>query len=92
MSRYQRLDSDEENLPHGLERSGYDADSQQYTYRDRNTGALWQGPQGARYGELRHVGESGITNAEHDQNQQVKYPAAYTEFRNGCLTAGLDVH
>ena len=54
MGRWSYLDSDEERLPAGMVRVGYDADTQTYTYRDRN-GTYWTGAPGARYGELRRI-------------------------------------
>lgn len=42
---------DEYRLPHGMKRVGYDADTQKYTFEDEN-GDLWEGPEGAEYGEM----------------------------------------
>lgn len=53
-SRYTELDTDEERLPQGMVRAGYDADTQIYTFRDLD-GSLWEGPPGARYGHLTKV-------------------------------------
>lgn len=53
MGRWSHLDTDEERLPEGMVRIGYDADTQTYTYQDNNNGTLWEGPEGARYGTLR---------------------------------------
>ncbi|KAF1984188.1 carbohydrate-binding module family 50 protein [Aulographum hederae CBS 113979] len=57
MSRYDVLDTDEERLPDGMERVGYDAEEQRYTYRDAADGSLWRGAEGARYGRLERTGE-----------------------------------
>jgi hypothetical protein len=35
-----------------MKRVGYDADTQRYTFRDRD-GSLWEGGEGADFGELR---------------------------------------
>jgi hypothetical protein len=51
-------DSDEERLPEGMTRVGYDADTQTYTYQDAD-GSYWEGPEGARYGNLHRVGQDG---------------------------------
>ncbi|KAH6663267.1 hypothetical protein F5X68DRAFT_225763 [Plectosphaerella plurivora] len=51
MSRFSRYDTDEERLPEGMERIGYDADTQTYTYRD-STGRTYEGAPGATYGHL----------------------------------------
>jgi len=51
MGRWSYLDTDEERLPEGMTRIGYDADSQTYTYRDAD-GSIWEGASGNRYGQL----------------------------------------
>jgi LysM repeat protein len=56
MPRY--YDSDDERLPEGMTRVGYDADTQTYTYQDAE-GNAWEGPEGARYGTLHRVGQDG---------------------------------
>lgn len=53
-SRYTQLDTDEERLPEGMVRIGYDADTQVYTFRSTD-GSLWEGPPGSRYGHLTKV-------------------------------------
>jgi hypothetical protein len=55
MGRWSHLDSDEERLPWGMKRIGYDSDTQTYTYRDSD-GSLWEGTSGSQYGTLRRVG------------------------------------
>ncbi|AEO58170.1 hypothetical protein MYCTH_2305349 [Thermothelomyces thermophilus ATCC 42464] len=57
MGRWSYLDSDEERLPEGMVRVGYDADTQVYTYRDSD-GSYWEGAPGARYGKLHRVRSS----------------------------------
>ncbi|TWU72919.1 hypothetical protein ED733_004806 [Metarhizium rileyi] len=54
MGRWSHLDSDDEHLPDGVFRVGYDADTQSYTYQDRS-GNYWEGNPGQRYGPLRRV-------------------------------------
>ncbi|OHF04698.1 LysM domain-containing protein [Colletotrichum orchidophilum] len=60
MSRFSHLDTDEERLPHGMRRVGYDADTQVYTYQDSD-GSYWEGAPGAQYGQLTQV--SGASSA-----------------------------
>jgi hypothetical protein len=43
---------DDYRLPSGMQRVGYDADTQTYSYRDAD-GSYWEGAEGARYGKLR---------------------------------------
>ncbi|KAK4232884.1 hypothetical protein C8A03DRAFT_39462 [Achaetomium macrosporum] len=54
MGRWSHLDTDEERLPEGMTRVGYDADTQIYTYRDSD-GSYWEGAPGVRYGKLHRV-------------------------------------
>ncbi|KAK3369249.1 hypothetical protein B0T24DRAFT_357335 [Lasiosphaeria ovina] len=51
MGRWSHLDTDEERLPPGMTRVGYDADTQIYTYRDTD-GIIWEGVPGSQYGTL----------------------------------------
>lgn len=46
----------EDRLPDGMQRIGYDADTQTYTFRDDEDGALWESEPGVRDGRLRRVG------------------------------------
>jgi hypothetical protein len=41
-----QLLQDDHRLPEGMKRIGYDADTSQYAFRDRD-GSLWQGPEGS---------------------------------------------
>ncbi|KAI0122032.1 hypothetical protein F4814DRAFT_196705 [Daldinia grandis] len=43
MGRWSYLDTDEERLPHGVKRIGYDADDQEYTFFDTSDGSIWVG-------------------------------------------------
>ncbi|KAL2128354.1 hypothetical protein VTI74DRAFT_9295 [Chaetomium olivicolor] len=54
MGRWSHLDTDEERLPEGMTRVGYDADTQVYTYRDSD-GSYWEGAPGCQYGKLHRV-------------------------------------
>ncbi|KAF3059233.1 hypothetical protein GL218_04649 [Daldinia childiae] len=45
MGRWSYLDTDEERLPHGVKRIGYDADDQEYTFFDTSDGSIWVGGQ-----------------------------------------------
>lgn len=55
MSRFSHYDTDEERLPEGMTRVGYDADTQVYTFQDAD-GSYWEGVPGAEYGRLTRVG------------------------------------
>lgn len=57
MSRFSRYDSDEERLPEGMIRIGYDADDQTYTFQDAD-GSLWESAPGCEYGQLTRVGHA----------------------------------
>jgi len=54
MGRWADYEEDEHRLPEGMHRIGYDADTQVYTYQDAD-GSIWEGSEGARYGQLRQV-------------------------------------
>jgi hypothetical protein len=55
MGRWAHLDTDEERLPEGMIRIGYDADRQVYTYRDRHDQSIWEGAPGCKYGRLHQI-------------------------------------
>lgn len=55
MSRWSQEDSDEGRLAEGMQRVGYDADTQTYSYQDQD-GSHWEGDPGARYGVLHRSG------------------------------------
>lgn len=57
MSGSYELDSDEERLPEGMTRVGYDADTQQYTFRDAD-GSYWYSEEGNRFGRLHQSAEA----------------------------------
>lgn len=54
-SRFAEYDADEDSLPQGMTRIGYDADTETYTYRSAD-GSIWEGSSGSRYGNLTRVG------------------------------------
>ncbi|KAH8675380.1 hypothetical protein BX600DRAFT_507624 [Xylariales sp. PMI_506] len=54
MGRWSQYDTDEERLPEGMTRIGYDADEQTYTYRDSD-GSIWESVPGSRYGPLTRI-------------------------------------
>ena len=64
MPRRSRYDSNDERLPEGMTRVGYDADTQVYTYQDAD-GSLWESAPGCEYGQLTCVG-SAPDQGDHD--------------------------
>lgn len=54
-SRFAEYDTDEDSLPQGMTRIGYDADTETYTYSSAD-GSIWEGSPGSRYGNLTRVG------------------------------------
>lgn len=73
-----------------MQRIGYDADTQSYTFRDAS-GALYESASGARYGELTRVGtSSGRPTAYEDEASD--HPPASTfeemEERNRAVDKG----
>lgn len=73
MSRFSRYDTDEERLPQGMSRVGYDAESQTYTYRDAD-GSYWEGAPGAEYGHLTRVSGGSCPNSDNDDNSDDRAP------------------
>lgn len=55
-SRFAEYDNDEDNLPLGMTRIGYDADTETYTFSSAD-GSIWEGSPGSRYGNLTRVCE-----------------------------------
>jgi hypothetical protein len=43
---------DDYRLPEGMTRIGYDSDTGRYRFRDKD-GSIWEGAEGAEYGEMR---------------------------------------
>jgi hypothetical protein len=62
MGRWSYLDTDEERLPEGMTRVGYDADTQTYTFRDTRNNSLWEGAPGCEYGRMHRVSRGNTTS------------------------------
>ncbi|KAF2972544.1 hypothetical protein GQX73_g949 [Xylaria multiplex] len=65
MARWSEYDTDEERLPEGMQRIGYDADTQTYTFRDAD-GAMWESAPGNQYGQLRRVNDTTLPSYTED--------------------------
>ncbi|KAK8095736.1 peptidoglycan-binding LysM domain-containingprotein [Apiospora kogelbergensis] len=66
MGRWSQYDTDEERLPEGMVRIGYDADDQTYTFRDTNDGSIWESAPGNQYGRLTRIsGPSSSSSGRH---------------------------
>ncbi|KAK2462859.1 hypothetical protein APHAL10511_005057 [Amanita phalloides] len=65
MGRWTQYDEDEYNLPEGMKRIGYDADTQCYYFKDKD-GSIWRGTAGAKYSEMTRVSSSHPSNEERD--------------------------
>ncbi|KAJ8475054.1 hypothetical protein ONZ51_g6799 [Trametes cubensis] len=68
MGRWTQYDEDSYRLPEGMKRVGYDSDTGRYYYRGSD-GSLWEGPQGAQYGELRPAQGAPACVAADDHTQ-----------------------
>ncbi|KAG6013360.1 hypothetical protein E4U43_007329 [Claviceps pusilla] len=62
MSHY---DSDQDRLPDGMRRVGYDADTQVYTLQDGD-GTYWESTPGSQCGQLTRVGAGAVDDAADD--------------------------
>ena len=83
MGRWSHYDTDEERLPEGMQRIGYDADEQIYTYRDAD-GSIWESAPGNQYGRLTRVsGPPTSKPADNDDDDLPQYsehaPLTYDE-------------
>jgi hypothetical protein len=81
MGRWSHYDTDEERLPEGMTRIGYDADDETYTFRDRD-GSIWESAPGNQYGRLRRIsGPSAAPPAEsggyNDNDDDLEAPPSY---------------
>ncbi|KAG5947996.1 hypothetical protein E4U59_005475 [Claviceps monticola] len=73
MSRFSRYDSDEDRLPEGMSRIGYDADTQVYTFQDSD-GSYWESAPGCQYGQLTRVGDGALDDAADTEALLVQEP------------------
>jgi len=67
MGRWTQYDEDDYRLPEGMKRVGYDSDSRRYYFRDRS-GVLYEGAQGAEFGDMTRVHSAPIAIPEEDDN------------------------
>ncbi|KAI1786808.1 hypothetical protein LXA43DRAFT_1064806 [Ganoderma leucocontextum] len=63
MGRWTQYDEDSSRLPEGMKRVGYDSDTGKYYFRDRD-GSLWEGPEGAEYGQMKRVSDAPISTGD----------------------------
>ncbi|KAJ8120284.1 hypothetical protein ONZ43_g2966 [Nemania bipapillata] len=75
MARWSEYDTDEERLPEGMQRIGYDADTQVYTFRDAQ-GGIWESAPGSQYGHLRRVHDAPPSYGEDDESSPTQ-PLTY---------------
>lgn len=76
MARWSEYDTDEERLPEGMQRIGYDADTQVYTFRDAD-GGIWESAPGNRYGQLRRVTDATLPSYGEDDESSPTQPLTY---------------
>lgn len=76
MARWSEYDTDEERLPEGMQRIGYDADTQIYTFRDQE-GAIWESAPGNQYGRLRRLNDTTLPSYGDDESSPTQ-PLTYT--------------
>ncbi|CAK5265946.1 unnamed protein product [Mycena citricolor] len=69
MSRW--TDDDSDRLPDGMQRTGYDADTQRYYFRDTD-GSVWQSPEGSEYGPLTRVSDGDNAYPPHDVDHDLE--------------------
>ncbi|THH26832.1 hypothetical protein EUX98_g7354 [Antrodiella citrinella] len=93
MGRWTQYDEDDYRLPEGMKRVGYDSDSGKYYYRGGD-GRLWEGAEGAQYGELRQVGEASVPTAfeEHSDEDLEAAPSRGDGYQALATEAGTAPH
>ncbi|KAI8980561.1 hypothetical protein BD414DRAFT_420548 [Trametes punicea] len=77
MGRWTQYDEDSYRLPAGMKRVGYDSDSGRYYFRNRD-GSLWEGPQGAEFGEMRRAEGAPILQ-EQDEEAEIGVPSSRSD-------------
>lgn len=97
MSRFSRYDSDEERLPEGMTRVGYDADTQITTFQDAD-GSYWESAPGNSYGQLTRVGDGPASDNEEmehflisDQSSKPSWRAELMPLLNFGVIVGLSL-
>jgi hypothetical protein len=81
MGQFAHYDTDDERLPEGMQRIGYDADTETYTYRDAD-GNIWEGPPGNPYGHLTKISGPAAPaadgyEADQDDEAELEAPPPY---------------
>lgn len=79
MARWSHYDTDEERLPAGMERIGYDADDETYTFRDAD-GSIWASAPGNRYGPLTRISGPPAGAADDDDDDDAPGETARDPF------------
>ncbi|OSD01202.1 carbohydrate-binding module family 50 protein [Trametes coccinea BRFM310] len=91
MGRWTQYDEDSSRLPEGMQRVGYDSDTGRYYFRDRD-GSLWEGPQGAEYGEMRRVAGAPVVTDDHAQDDDEEAEIGVSSSRpDGYRPLAVDV-
>ncbi|KAH7322988.1 hypothetical protein B0I35DRAFT_476883 [Stachybotrys elegans] len=65
MSRFANRASEDDRLPEGMRRVGYDSDTQVYTFQAED-GSYWESAPGCEYGRLTRVGHEALTSDDDD--------------------------
>lgn len=81
MGRWSQYDTDEERLPEGMVRIGYDADDQTYTFRDTSDGSIWESAPGNQYGRLTRISgpsQQASHGFDDDDDDDNEHPPPYT--------------
>jgi hypothetical protein len=86
MSRFSRYDTDEERLPDGMSRVGYDADTQVYTFQDAD-GSYWESAPGSQYGRLTRISGPAVDDDANDSDPFIgsQDPTPKTSWRHDMM-------
>ncbi|KAH9910491.1 uncharacterized protein BXZ73DRAFT_58352 [Epithele typhae] len=90
MGRWTQYDEDSYRLPAGMKRVGYDSDTGKYYFRGLD-GSLWEGPEGAEFGEMRRGGPTPDEEPEDEEADVGLRSDGYAPLAvdsNGSLSSG----
>jgi len=77
MGRWTQYDEDSYRLPHGVVRTGYDADTQRYAFRDNKTGRAYLGEPRVEFGGFLEPVPSSQTHPECTTDEDDERPVIW---------------
>ncbi|KAI1803494.1 hypothetical protein F4811DRAFT_524368 [Daldinia bambusicola] len=90
MGRWSHLDTDEERLPPGVKRIGYDADDQEYTFFDTSDGSIWVGSYNGPMKCVSRPERVVSSSSDNDSKDQPPRYNAHNKNFDDILTDGVE--